>query len=119
MSKRDDHATEIKSVKSMNTKLKSELAEMDIKCNDLSDQRDRLQVLVSEPLWKARPGYYARNQDEQLLLQKQALQEELHSSRNRTYELQQQLDWSEVNETIKLCDSMLINTTRIYTQKMF
>ncbi|GBP33098.1 hypothetical protein EVAR_18578_1 [Eumeta japonica] len=48
ISERDDHETEIRSVIFMNTKLKGELAEMDVKCNDLTDQRDRLQVLVSE-----------------------------------------------------------------------
>ncbi|GBP47766.1 WD repeat and FYVE domain-containing protein 3 [Eumeta japonica] len=46
LSERDDHETEIRSVIFMNTKIKSELDEMDIKCNDLSDQRDRLRVLV-------------------------------------------------------------------------
>ncbi|GBO98962.1 hypothetical protein EVAR_90161_1 [Eumeta japonica] len=44
ISERDDHETEIRSVIFMNTKLKGELAEMDVKCNDLTDQRDRLQA---------------------------------------------------------------------------
>ncbi|GBP05984.1 hypothetical protein EVAR_3246_1 [Eumeta japonica] len=45
---RDDHETEIRSVVFMITKLKGELAELDVKCNDLSDQHDRLQKLVNE-----------------------------------------------------------------------
>ncbi|GBP04137.1 hypothetical protein EVAR_74861_1 [Eumeta japonica] len=48
ISERDDHKTEIRSVTFMNTKLKGELTEMNVKCNDLTDQRDRLQVLVNE-----------------------------------------------------------------------
>ncbi|GBP43265.1 hypothetical protein EVAR_39323_1 [Eumeta japonica] len=36
VSERNDHKTEINSVVFMNTKLKGELAELDIKCNDLS-----------------------------------------------------------------------------------
>ncbi|GBP86415.1 hypothetical protein EVAR_62848_1 [Eumeta japonica] len=32
----------------IHTKLKGELPEMDVKCNDLTDQRDRLRELVSE-----------------------------------------------------------------------
>ncbi|GBP81124.1 hypothetical protein EVAR_88222_1 [Eumeta japonica] len=51
-------------------KVKGELAEMDVKCNDLTDQRDRLQVLVSEM-------DDCRNHYEQSLLQIQVLQEEL------------------------------------------
>ncbi|GBP49810.1 hypothetical protein EVAR_83759_1 [Eumeta japonica] len=41
ISERDDHETESRSVIFMNTKLTGELAEMDVKCNDLTDQRDR------------------------------------------------------------------------------
>ncbi|GBP48274.1 hypothetical protein EVAR_42994_1 [Eumeta japonica] len=69
ISERDDHETEIRSVIFMNTKLKGELAEMDEKCNDLTDQRDRLQVLVSEM-------DDCQNHYEQSLLQIQVLQEE-------------------------------------------
>ncbi|GBP91889.1 hypothetical protein EVAR_101013_1 [Eumeta japonica] len=36
---------------------------------------------------------------------------------NRTHKLEQQLDLSRMNETIKLCDSMLDNTTPTDTQK--
>ncbi|GBP96299.1 Chimeric ERCC6-PGBD3 protein [Eumeta japonica] len=107
---RDDHETEIKSVIFINTKLKGELAELDIKCNDLSDQRDRLQGLLNET-------DDCRNQYERSLLQIEALQEELQNSKNRTHKLQHQLDLSRVNETIKLCDSMLDNTTPTDTQK--
>ncbi|GBP94044.1 hypothetical protein EVAR_100898_1 [Eumeta japonica] len=73
MSERDDHETEIRSVAFINTKLKNELADIYIKCSDLSDQRDRLRVLVSKT-------DDCRKQYEQSLLQIQALQEELHSS---------------------------------------
>ncbi|GBP72278.1 hypothetical protein EVAR_24846_1 [Eumeta japonica] len=105
MSERDDHKSEMTLVVFMNTLvfmnkfslLKSELAEMVTKYNDLSDYRDRLQVLVSEV-------DDCRNRNEQSLLQIQALQEEPHRSTKRTYELQHQLDLSKVDETIKLCD---------------
>ncbi|GBP40288.1 Probable RNA-directed DNA polymerase from transposon BS [Eumeta japonica] len=49
---------------------------MDVKCNDLTDQRDRLQVLVSEM-------DDCRNHYEQSLLQIQVLQEEVASSFSR------------------------------------
>ncbi|GBP73391.1 hypothetical protein EVAR_21347_1 [Eumeta japonica] len=80
----------------MNTKLKGELAELD---TGLSDQRDRLERLVNET-------DDCRNQYERPLLHVQALREELQDSRMRTHNLQQPLDLSKVNETIKLCDSI-------------
>ncbi|GBP47259.1 hypothetical protein EVAR_38023_1 [Eumeta japonica] len=57
--------------------------------------RDRLRVLVSEM-------DDCRGQYEQSLLQIQALQGELRSSRKGTYELQHQLDLSKADETITL-----------------
>ncbi|GBP53441.1 hypothetical protein EVAR_17516_1 [Eumeta japonica] len=96
---RDDHETEIRSVIFMNTKLKGELAEVDIRCYDLSDQRDRLQRLGNET-------DDCRNQYERPLPQIEALREELQNSRIRTQKLQHQLDWSGANGTIKLCDSI-------------
>ncbi|GBP53963.1 hypothetical protein EVAR_96642_1 [Eumeta japonica] len=77
ISERDGHETEIRSVIFMNTKLKGELAEMDVKCNDLTDQRDRLRVLMSEM-------DDCRNHYEQSLLQIQVLQEEHTSSNKKT-----------------------------------
>ncbi|GBP55754.1 hypothetical protein EVAR_23565_1 [Eumeta japonica] len=62
-------------------KLKGELAELDIKCNDLRDQRDRLQRLGNgTDDWR---NQYARS-----LLRIEALREELQNSRIRTLKLQ-------------------------------
>ncbi|GBP74310.1 hypothetical protein EVAR_42889_1 [Eumeta japonica] len=95
ISERDDHETEIRSVIFMNTKLKGELAEMDVKCNDLTDQRDRLQVPVSE-------RDDCRNHYEQSLLQIQVLQEEVHIRNINMDKLQHELDLCRVNETVRL-----------------
>ncbi|GBP16351.1 hypothetical protein EVAR_9942_1 [Eumeta japonica] len=84
---RDDHETEIKSVIFMNTKLKGELAELDIKCNELGDQRERERGLGNgTDDW--------RNQYEPSLLQIEALQEELQNCKIRTHKLQHRLDLS-------------------------
>ncbi|GBP83847.1 hypothetical protein EVAR_64112_1 [Eumeta japonica] len=80
----DDHKTEIRSVIFMNTKLKGELTELDVKCNDLTDQRDRLQVLASEM-------DDCRNQYEQSLMQIQVFQEEIEP-RNFNYNLDNKLN---------------------------
>ncbi|GBP94248.1 hypothetical protein EVAR_7470_1 [Eumeta japonica] len=78
---RHDRETEIRSAMFMNTKIKSELAEMDVKCNDLIDQRGRLQVLVSEM-------DDCRSQHGQSLLQTHALQEEVHTCKINMDKLQ-------------------------------
>ncbi|GBP00432.1 hypothetical protein EVAR_980_1 [Eumeta japonica] len=102
ISERCDHETEIRSIIFINTKLKGELAEMDVKCNDLTGQRDRLQVLTSTSEMND-----CRNHYEQSLLQIQVLQEELHMCKINMDNLQHELDLLRVNETVRLCDSML------------
>ncbi|GBP06691.1 hypothetical protein EVAR_92643_1 [Eumeta japonica] len=61
---------------------------MNVKCYDLSDQRDRLQVAVSEM-------DDCRNQNEQSLLQVQVLQEELQNCKINMDKLQHELDLSD------------------------
>ncbi|GBP85955.1 hypothetical protein EVAR_63102_1 [Eumeta japonica] len=106
VSKRDDHEIEIQSVIFFNTELKGELAELDIKCNDLTDQRDRLQAQVNE--MNDRREHY-----EHSLLQIQSLQAELHSNRMRPNKLQHKMNVYELGETVKLCDSILNGTALI------
>ncbi|GBP80383.1 hypothetical protein EVAR_44616_1 [Eumeta japonica] len=78
---------------------------MDVKCNDLTDQHNHLQVLVSEM-------DDGRNQNEQSLLQIQVLQEEMHICKINMDKSQHELDKCRVNETVRLCDSMLDSTAR-------
>ncbi|GBP09059.1 hypothetical protein EVAR_78393_1 [Eumeta japonica] len=80
---RDYQETEIRSVIIMNTKLKGELAELDVKCNDPSDQRDRLQGLGNET-----------DRSVRAITASEVLQEELQNSRTRTHKLQHQLELS-------------------------
>ncbi|GBP21976.1 hypothetical protein EVAR_7193_1 [Eumeta japonica] len=85
---------------------------MDVKCNDLTDQRDRLQVLVSEM-------DDCRNHYEQSLLQIQVLQEEVHTCNINMDKLQHELDLCRVNETVRLCDSLLDSTARLDNRKQY
>ncbi|GBP00951.1 hypothetical protein EVAR_2258_1 [Eumeta japonica] len=84
---------------------------MDVKCNDLTDQRDRLQVLVSEM-------DDCRNHYEQSLLQIQVLQE-VHTCNINMDKLQHELDLCRVNETVRLCDSLLDSTARLDNRKQY
>ncbi|GBP58113.1 hypothetical protein EVAR_40657_1 [Eumeta japonica] len=92
INERYDHKTEIRAVIFMN-----------VKCNDLTDQRNRLRVLVSEM-------DDCRNQYEQSLLQIQVLEEEVHIYKINMDKLQHELDLYRLNETVRLCDSMLDST---------
>ncbi|GBP28864.1 hypothetical protein EVAR_24540_1 [Eumeta japonica] len=82
-----------------------ELAELDIKCTDLTDQRDRFQILVNE-MNDCREHY------EHFLLKIQSLQTELHSNTMQTDRLQHEMDMYKVDETVQLCDSILNGTAR-------
>ncbi|GBP43835.1 hypothetical protein EVAR_82267_1 [Eumeta japonica] len=84
----------------------SELAELDIKYNDLTDQRDLLPMLVNV-LNDCREHY------EHSLLQIQSLQAELHSNRMETDKLQYEMDMHKVDETVKLCDSILNEKSQV------
>ncbi|GBP61495.1 hypothetical protein EVAR_34732_1 [Eumeta japonica] len=74
---------------------RTNIAELDIKCNDLTDQRDRLQTLVNEMNG-------CREHHEHSLLQIQTLQAELHSNRLQKDKLQHEMDMHKVDETVLL-----------------